>query len=112
MEGLRQQELLFQVTAGSITGRFGRRAQETAEMMLREGWVAFVASDGHNLDKRPLSLRRARARVEELGGPDEVRRLFYHNPRALILGEPIPTDRPSLSPPAPSGWRRLLERFF
>lgn len=112
MAWLRQQELLFQVTAGSFTGRFGRRAQGTAEMLLREGWVAFVASDGHNLDSRPLSLRNARARVEELGGPEEAWRLFYHNPRALIVGEPIPMDRPALSPRAPSGWRRLLERFF
>ena len=115
MEGLRQRELLFQVTAGSFTGRFGRRAQATAEMMLREGWVEFVASDGHDLDKRPFSLRSARARVAELGGPDEARRLFYHNPRAIIQGEPITVDRPSLSPDesrAPSAWRQLLQRFF
>ena len=115
MERLRHQGLLFQVTAGSFTGGFGRRAQATAEMMLREGWVEFVASDGHSLVKRPLSLRSARARVEELGGSDEARRLFYHNPRALIQGEPISVVHPSRSPNASrqlSAWRRLLQRFY
>ena len=78
-------------------------------MMLREGWVEFVASDGHSLVKRPFSLRSARARVEELGGSDEARRLCYHNPRALIQGAPITVVHPSQQP---SAWRRLLQRFF
>ena len=81
LERLRQQELLFQVNAGSLTDRFGRRAQQTAEFLLERGWVEMVASDGHDLDKRPFSLAAARARVLELCGGVVVQRLFSENPR-------------------------------
>lgn len=35
LERLRQQELLFQVNAGSLMGQFGQRAQQTAEFLLQ-----------------------------------------------------------------------------
>ena len=89
IERLRQQELLFQVNAGSLLGQFGRRAQRTAEMLLDQGWVEFVGSDGHDLGKRPFSLVAARARVKELCGGGEARRLFVENPGRVRRGEGI-----------------------
>ena len=88
-ERLRQQELLFQIDAGSLTGRFGSRAQQAAEMLLERGWVEFIASDGHDLDQRPFSLAGARARVEARFGVEEARRLFVDNPGRAIRGEAI-----------------------
>ena len=89
LQRLRQQDLLFQVNAGSLTGRFGRRAQQTAEMLLARGWVEFVASDGHDLEKRPFSLAAAYARVQTLCSEAAARRLFCENPRRVIRGEPV-----------------------
>ena len=89
IDRLRQQDLLLQVDAGSLTGRFGKRSKAAAETWIRNGWVEFVGSDGHDLKKRPIALKDARDKVETLVGPDEARRLFVDNPGRLIDGEPI-----------------------
>ncbi len=47
-----------QITAQSITGRFGSSAQQRAEQWLDEDRVHFIASDAHNLTGRPLQLAR------------------------------------------------------
>ena len=86
---LRQQELLFQVDAGSLTGRFGRRARAAAEALFERGWVELVASDAHSLERRPFSLVDAAARIEALAGAREVRRLLAENPRRVIGDEQI-----------------------
>jgi protein-tyrosine phosphatase len=86
---LRQQEVLMQIDAGSLTGQFGTRAQQTAEGMVRRGWAEFVASDAHDLEKRPFSLVAARGRVEKLSGSGEVRRLMVDNPGRVVRGEEV-----------------------
>ena len=92
IERLRAQELLFQVNAGSIMGQFGSRAQRTAQLLLEKGWADFVASDGHDLVKRPFSLARARDQVREMVGESEVRRLFRENPLKAVRGESVVTN--------------------
>jgi len=86
---LRQQELLIQIDAGSLSRRFGRRVQQTAEMLVQRGWVDFVASDGHDLDRRPFSLAGAWERVAALGGAGEARRLLEENPARAVRGEDV-----------------------
>jgi protein-tyrosine phosphatase len=51
------QGCLLQVTADSVAGRFGNACQAIAHQLLREGVVTILASDAHNLDHRPPSLR-------------------------------------------------------
>ena len=89
IDRLRQQDLLLQVDAGSLMGRFGKRSKAAAEAWIGNGWVEFVGSDGHDLKKRPVALKDARNKVETLVGPNEARRLFVDNPGRLIDGEPI-----------------------
>jgi protein-tyrosine phosphatase len=86
---LREQELLFQIDAGSLIGRFGQRTQAAARLLAERGWVEFVASDGHNLDKRPLTLQSARQWVEEALGVAEAQLLFVDNPWRLVRDEPV-----------------------
>lgn len=50
---------LLQITAMSVTGRFGRRAQAASERLLDAGLVHFLASDGHDLSARPPSIEAA-----------------------------------------------------
>ena len=108
LQQLRDQEVLCQVDGGSLTGRFGRRARSAAEDLVRRGWVEFAASDAHDLEHRPFTLRRARARVAELAGPEEAERLFAANPRRLVEGNEIVRRQ---NGPAPQGlWSRWLRR--
>ena len=103
LERLREQELNFQVNGGSFTGQFGRRARATAEWLLERGWVDIVASDAHDLEKRPFSLSAAYQRVSELSGRDEARRLFLDNPLRAIRGETLETGSVRLDRSSESG---------
>ncbi|EDL65254.1 tyrosine-protein phosphatase [Bacillus sp. SG-1] len=48
--------ILVQITAGSITGTFGRKIQKFAEKLLKHHLVHFIASDAHNNSSRPFEL--------------------------------------------------------
>ena len=86
-------------------GRFGRRAQDTAEMMLERGWPDFIGSAAHDLEKRPFSLlKEARWRVLELCCEAEVDRLFHRNPACVISDDQI--LRGEESPRSPAEPRR------
>ena len=63
---------LVQLTADAVAGRFGQPAQAIAHDLLAAGKVTVLASDAHNVDKRPPSLR---AGVEAAAGVlgDEAR---------------------------------------
>ena len=80
---------LVQVTAGSVTGRFGKRARTCVDQLMERGLVHFVASDAHDLQHRPPSLREAHAAMSRKWGAARVEPLFVDNPRAVLTGEPI-----------------------
>lgn len=65
----------MQVTAGSLTGGFGRRARYWAERLLEEGRVQLLASDAHDTDRRPPLLSRARDLAADRVGEAEAERL-------------------------------------
>src|SRR5262245_1951010 len=67
-----QNGLWMQLTAGSLTGQFGRRPRYWAERMLDEGLCHVVATDAHNTSSRPPSLARARVLVEQRVGEAEA----------------------------------------
>lgn len=80
----------IQITADSLTGRFGRRARALAERLLAERLVHFVASDAHDTRDRPPKLTPARKLVEETQGAELAQALFWENPRAAIESRPLP----------------------
>lgn len=90
---------LAQVTAGSLLGEFGERAMEAAEEFLRRGLVHFVASDAHNLRRRPPRLADARLDVRRRWGAEVEEGLFDANPAALVASEPIPWPAAPLAAP-------------
>jgi protein-tyrosine phosphatase len=59
--------VVVQLTAGSITGSFGKRALYWSERMLDEGRVDIIASDAHNIRSRPPGLSRARCYRHPVG---------------------------------------------
>jgi protein-tyrosine phosphatase len=74
----------LQLTAGSLSGVFGRKPQAAGERMLDAGLVHFVASDAHDLDRRPARLGEAYRLVERRWGGETALALFVGNPTAVL----------------------------
>jgi protein-tyrosine phosphatase len=80
---------LIQVTASSLSGRFGQAAEESALWLLDHQWVHFLATDAHNTQSRPPLLRPAYDFVAERYDDATAERLCVRNPRAVFYGEPL-----------------------
>lgn len=92
----------MQVTAGSITGAFGKRPQYWADRMLDEGRVDIIASDAHNTRARSPRLSRARERVAARLGEAEAENLVLWRPAALLNGESLPARAGIVTPQTPA----------
>lgn len=79
---------LFQVTAMSVTGDFGRGPRERVWDLLEAGLVHFVASDAHRPDWRPPGLARAHAEIAARCGLATAQRLMVENPLLVIEDRP------------------------
>ncbi len=77
---------VFQVTACSITGSFGREVQKAAAVMLKRGFIHLAASDAHNTSTRPPVLSKAYSFVKRMMGEADAERLFITNPRGVTEG--------------------------
>ncbi len=80
---------LVQVTAQSVTGRFGRTARKCAHDLLHRKWVHFIASDAHDTRHRPPILSEAYEWVSKDYGETTALALFVTNPQAALCGEPV-----------------------
>lgn len=88
----------LQLTAGSITGAFGRQAQRFSDALVKRGLVQVVASDGHDCTGRPPSLGEAYDALARRYGAAAIRPLFADNPRAVIAGERLDVGVAPLKP--------------
>jgi len=85
---------LIQVTGQSLLGHFGSRARDAAISMVNAGLVHIVASDGHDLEKRPPALADSFAFVSDRWGEPVARRLFLDHPRSVLQGQYIQPPEP------------------
>lgn len=74
----------MQLTCGSVRGRFGRRAKYWAERMLDEGLVHLLATDAHDLQRRPPDLDRGKAAAARRLGDVEAEHLVETRPRGVL----------------------------
>jgi protein-tyrosine phosphatase len=88
--------VLAQVTAGAFTGEFGGIVRRTAFAMLERGLVHVIASDAHDANHRPPTMRRARAVLEEryVDGREQFDWLSLSAPEAVLADRPLPTRPP------------------
>ncbi len=61
---------LFQVTAGSFTGLFGRGVKKSAGHLARAGLVHFLGSDAHSSTHRTPSMARGMAHMCKITGEE------------------------------------------
>jgi len=73
-----------QITAGSLLGEFGEAAEKAAFLYLERELIHVIASDAHNVKRRPPRMSAARAIVSEMAGKRRAQELFVENPRAII----------------------------
>jgi protein-tyrosine phosphatase len=82
---------LVQVTASALTGFWGVRPQKVAAWLLNNSGVHFLASDAHDPVHRTPRLREARQAAAAIVGEEQARFLVEDNPRAVVMGEPLPS---------------------
>ena len=92
----------LQLTAGSITGAFGKRPQYWAERMLDEGRADIIASDAHNTRARSPRLSHARDLAAARLGEAEAENLVLWRPAALLNGESLPDRVGIVAPQTPA----------
>lgn len=83
----------MQITAGSLTGAFGRNAQYWAERMLDEGYVHILATDAHDTRRRPPQLGKGRELAAKRVGADEAEHLVVTRPKG-VLDNVLPSQLP------------------
>ncbi|CUH94483.1 hypothetical protein P22_0549 [Propionispora sp. 2/2-37] len=76
--------VLVQVNGASITGRFGKKAMETAELLLKSNMVHCIGSDAHSAHTRNPRLGEVRQKIGSIVGQENVARLTRHNPANMI----------------------------
>jgi len=101
---------LVQVTAQSLTGRFGSTAARLSEMWLARNLVHFFASDAHDTRRRPPLLSMCYDRVAALKGKSEADRLLRRNPAAVIEDKQLPLGPEPLAPEPTKRWFSWLRR--
>jgi protein-tyrosine phosphatase len=112
-EDLSRMGVWMQITAGSLTGRFGSRPKYWAEKMLAQGMVHILATDAHNTTSRPPLMSEALNIARAAVGMDEANNLVLVRP-VNILDDVTAIDQPQILiastevKTAPSRWRRLF----
>lgn len=81
---------IAQVTAGSLTGEFGKAALAAATELLKRGLVHVIATDSHSLTRRPPRMTEAREMIRRKWSAEVEEMLFESNARAIIANQPLP----------------------
>jgi protein-tyrosine phosphatase len=90
---LLEQGCLFQITAGSLLGKFGDAPKRFCEWMLKQQLVHFVCTDAHGPRSRLPILSDAFERVTELSGRSCAVGIFCRNSAEIVQKPSIPIHR-------------------
>lgn len=93
-----------QVTAQSLTGRFGKRAEASSHELLRRGMVHVIASDGHDVVHRPPCMDEAFAWLKTNYSEATATLLCVSNPGAALASEPMTVLAAGEAPVAGRRW--------
>jgi protein-tyrosine phosphatase len=94
--------VIVQITAGSVDGRLGSRAERASRGLLHAGLAHLIASDGHAPEIRAVGMASAAAAV---GDEALARWLTEEVPAAVVAGSELP-ERPERSQRRSFGFRR------
>ena len=77
----------MQITAGSHGNAFGRKARYWAERMLKEGCVHIMATDAHDVNRRPPNLQPGRELAAKRVGDNEAQHLVQTRPAGVLRND-------------------------
>ena len=101
----------IQVTAGALTGRFGRQARYWGERMLDDGVVHILATDSHDPRHRPPVLSEGLTAASKFVGEAEANRLVTERPRAILEdADPTRVPPPPVHDPGVACQRRTKRK--
>ncbi len=104
LETFVERGMLSQVTAGSITGHFGKRVRRFTHALLRRGLVHVIASDTHfATGPRSPTLLPGVEEATRVLPAELVQAMVVDTPRAIL--DDLPVDVPPLERQATSGRR-------
>jgi protein-tyrosine phosphatase len=89
---------LMQITASSLTGRFGSRSETLSRLLLKGNYVHIIASDAHDLDSRSPGMGKAFGVLKRDFGVETAQRLCIDNPKAIFFGERMPEQPEAFGP--------------
>jgi protein-tyrosine phosphatase len=81
---LRELGAWIQLNADAVLGHEGMAAKKFCRRMLKAGYADVIASDSHDLKRRPCRLGKCRQEVVKKYGEEYAGRLFYGNPMEII----------------------------
>lgn len=81
--------IYLQVNAGSIMGDLGFGVKQFLKKLLQQEYIHFVATDAHNLDKRPPEIAKCARFLLKKYDTDYIQQLLYDNPMKVINNEYI-----------------------
>lgn len=84
IHGFRQDGVLIQVDGQSLLGKFGASAKRRAKRMICHGMVDFIATDAHDLQRRPPEMSEVFLYLEKKFGSDYAERLCKENALRLF----------------------------
>jgi protein-tyrosine phosphatase len=87
----------MQITAGALTGRYGRRVRYWGERFLEEGQAHLLATDAHHPERRPPLLAEARDAAARLVGEAEAIHMVQTRPAGIVANADPATLPPHLA---------------
>jgi len=84
------QGCVIQLTGSALTGSWGERSRRAAYWLLEHQAAHVLATDAHDLEKRPPVLSTARNAAVSICGEEVAEALVESNPRAIVSNQPLP----------------------
>lgn len=81
-----KQGAMAQLTAASVTGKFGKKLQKCSLDMIKHQLIQFVATDAHNVGSRGFALREAYQVIDEKFS-NEYTELFQESAEKVLAGK-------------------------
>ncbi|MBQ8830100.1 MAG: hypothetical protein IJ017_00690 [Oscillospiraceae bacterium] len=80
---------LLQINRGSLLGRFGKKAQSLAFMLVERDLAAMVASDAHSSAVRTTWMRDVKELLEREFSAETAEKLLVANPLSILKNEKL-----------------------